>query len=336
MSDIVAVTGAEGFIGSHLTEALVRRGHRVRAMALYNMFSSRGWLDTLDDEVAAQVEVVFGDVRDPGSVRSLVDGASAIYHLAALGSVPYSYSAPRSFVDTNTIGTLHVLEAVRSCETPRMVHTSTSETYGTARTVPISETHPLQAQSPYAASKTGADTLVESYCLSFGLPAVTLRPFNTYGPRQSTRAVIPQIITQLAALRERGGHGQLKLGALDPTRDFSYVTDTARAFIDLGQAPGSAVFGEVFNCGPGDDVAIGALAGEIAGLMGVDADIVEDSERLRPKESEVMRLVCDASRLRERTGWRPGVDRMTGLRQTIDWFGQPANMAYYKASGYQQ
>ncbi len=336
MSDIVAVTGAEGFIGSHLTEALVRRGHRVRAMALYNMFSSRGWLDTLDDEVAAQVEVVFGDVRDPGSVRSLVEGASAVYHLAALGSVPYSYSAPRSFVDTNTIGTLHVLEAVRSCQTPRMVHTSTSETYGTARTVPISEAHPLQAQSPYAASKTGADKLVESYCLSFGLPAVTLRPFNTYGPRQSTRAVIPQIITQLAALRERGGHGQLKLGALDPTRDFSYVTDTARAFIDLGQAPGSAVFGEVFNCGPGDDVAIGALAGEIAGLMGVDADIVEDSERLRPKESEVMRLVCDASRLRERTGWRPGVDRMTGLRQTIDWFGQPANMAYYKASGYQQ
>ncbi|HEY1619204.1 MAG TPA: GDP-mannose 4,6-dehydratase, partial [Streptosporangiaceae bacterium] len=290
MSDIVAVTGAEGFIGSHLTEALVRCGHRVRAMALYNMFSSRGWLDTLDDDIAAQVDVVFGDVRDPGSVRSLVEGASAVYHLAALGSVPYSYSAPRSFVDTNTIGTLHVLEAVRSCQTPRMVHTSTSETYGTARTVPISEAHPLQAQSPYAASKTGADKLVESYCLSFGLPAVTLRPFNTYGPRQSTRAVIPQIITQLAALRERGGHGQLKLGALDPTRDFSYVTDTAQAFIDLGQAPGSAVFGEVFNCGPGDDVAIGALAGEIAGLMGVDADIVEDSERLRPKESEVMRL----------------------------------------------
>lgn len=336
MSDIVAVTGAEGFIGSHLTEALVRRGHRVRAMALYNMFSSRGWLDTLDPEIAAQVDVVFGDVRDPGSVRSLIEDASAVYHLAALGSVPYSYSAPRSFVDTNTIGTLHVLEAVRSCQTPRLVHTSTSETYGTARTVPISEAHPLQAQSPYAASKTGADKLVESYCLSFGLPAVTLRPFNTYGPRQSTRAVIPQIITQLAALREQGGVGQLKLGALDPTRDFSYVTDTAQAFIDLGEAPGSAVFGEVFNCGPGDDVAIGALAGEIAGLMGVDADIVADSQRMRPKESEVMRLVCDASRLRERTGWRPAVDRMRGLRQTIDWFSEPANMAYYTASGYQQ
>jgi len=331
MSDIVAVTGAEGFIGSHLTEALVRRGHRVRAMALYNMFSSRGWLDTLEPDIADQVDVVFGDVRDPGSVRSLVEGASAVYHLAALGSVPYSYSAPRSFVDTNTIGTLHVLEAVRACQTPRLVHTSTSETYGTARTVPISESHPLQAQSPYAASKVGADKLVESYHLSFGLPATTLRPFNTFGPRQSTRAVIPQVITQLV-----GGSRQLKLGALAPTRDFCFVTDTAQAFIDLGAAPGSAVFGEVFNCGPGDDVAIGRLAEEITGLMGIDADITQDAQRLRPKDSEVMRLVCDASRLRERTGWQPRVDREQGLRQTIEWFSDPANMAYYTSSGYQQ
>jgi NDP-hexose 4,6-dehydratase len=339
MSDIVAVTGAEGFIGSHLTEALVRRGYRVRAMALYNMFSSRGWLDTLAPDVAGQVEVVFGDVRDPGSVRALVDGAAAVYHLAALGSVPYSYAAPRSFVDTNTIGTLHVLEAVRACQTPRLVHTSTSETYGTARTVPISESHPLQAQSPYAASKTGADKLVESYCLSFGLPAVTLRPFNTFGPRQSTRAVIPQIITQLAALgaaAARGGPRRLQLGALDPTRDFSYVTDTAAAFITLGTAPGSAVLGEVFNCGPGDDVAIGALAAQIAGLMGVEADIVEDPARLRPKDSEVMRLVCDATKLRERTGWAPATGREQGLRETIAWFREPANMAYYTAAGYQQ
>jgi NDP-hexose 4,6-dehydratase len=331
MSDIVAVTGAEGFIGSHLTEALVRRGYRVRAMALYNMFSSRGWLDTLDPDIAAEVDVVFGDVRDPGSVLSFVEGASAVYHLAALGSVPYSYSAPRSFVDTNTIGTMHVLEAVRACRTPRLVHTSTSETYGTARTVPISEAHPLQAQSPYAASKVGADKLVESYCLSFGLPAVTLRPFNTFGPRQSTRAVIPQIITQLAA-----GSRVLKLGALDPTRDFSYVTDTAEAFISVGQAPGSAVLGEVFNCGPGDDVAIGRLAEEITELMGVQADIVEDAQRLRPKDSEVMRLVCDADRLRERTGWAPRCTRAAGLSQTIDWFSDPANLAYYTATGYQQ
>jgi NDP-hexose 4,6-dehydratase len=331
MSDIVAVTGAEGFIGSHLTEALVRRGHRVRAMALYNMFSSGGWLDTLDPDIADQVDVVFGDVRDPGSVRSLVEGASAVYHLAALGSVPYSYSAPRSFVDTNTVGTLHVLEAVRACQTPRLVHTSTSETYGTARTVPISEGHPLQAQSPYAASKVGADKLVESYFLSFGLPAVTLRPFNTFGPRQSTRAVIPQVITQLA-----GGSRQLKLGALAPTRDFCSVTDTAQAFIDLGTAPGSAVLGEVFNCGPGVDVAIGRLAEQIAGLMGIDADITEDAQRLRPKDSEVMRLVCDATKLRERTGWEPQVDRDRGLRQTIEWFSDPVNMAYYTSSGYQQ
>jgi NAD dependent epimerase/dehydratase len=309
----------------------VRRGHRVRAMALYNMFSSRGWLDTLEPDIADQVDVVFGDVRDPGSVRSLVEGASAVYHLAALGSVPYSYAAPRSFVDTNTIGTLHVLEAVRACQTPRLVHTSTSETYGTAQTVPISEAHPLQAQSPYAASKVGADKLVESYHLSFGLPATTLRPFNTFGPRQSTRAVIPQVITQLV-----GGSRQLRLGALAPTRDFCFVTDTARAFIDLGTAPGSAVFGEVFNCGPGDDVAIGTLAGEISALMGIEADITEDAQRLRPKDSEVMRLVCDASRLRERTGWRPQVDREQGLRQTIEWFSDPANLAYYTSSGYQQ
>lgn len=331
MSDIVAVTGAEGFIGSHLTEALVRRGHRVRAMALYNMFSSGGWLDTLAPDIADQVDVVFGDVRDPGSVRALVEGASAVYHLAALGSVPYSYTAPRSFVDTNTVGTLHVLEAVRACQTPRLVHTSTSETYGTARTVPISEAHPLQAQSPYAASKVGADKLVESYFLSFGLPAVTLRPFNTFGPRQSTRAVIPQIITQLA-----GGSRQLKLGALAPTRDFCYVTDTARAFIDLGAAPGSAVLGEVFNCGPGVDVAIGRLAEEITGLMGIDADITEDAQRLRPKDSEVMRLVCDATKLRERTGWEPLVDREQGLSQTIEWFSDPANMSHYTSTGYQQ
>jgi NAD dependent epimerase/dehydratase len=331
MSDIVAVTGAEGFIGSHLTEELVRRGHRVRAMALYNMFSSGGWLDTLAPDIADQVDVVFGDVRDPGSVRALVEGASAVYHLAALGSVPYSYTAPRSFVDTNTVGTLHVLEAVRACQTPRLVHTSTSETYGTARTVPISESHPLQAQSPYAASKVGADKLVESYFLSFGLPAVTLRPFNTFGPRQSTRAVIPQIITQLA-----GGSRQLKLGALAPTRDFCYVTDTARAFIDLGAAPGSAVLGEVFNCGPGVDVAIGRLAEEITGLMGIDADITEDAQRLRPKDSEVMRLVCDATKLRERTGWEPAVDRQQGLAQTIEWFSDPANMSHYTSTGYQQ
>ena len=331
MTDIVAVTGAEGFIGSHLVEALVRRGHRVRAMALYNMFSSAGWLDTLDGDITGQVDVVFGDVRDPATVRELVDGAAVVYHLAAIGSVPYSYSAPRSFVDTNTIGTLHVLEAVRACQTPRLVHTSTSETYGTALTVPITEAHPLQAQSPYAASKVAADKLVESFHLSFGVPAVTLRPFNTFGPRQSTRAVIPQIITQLAT-----GSRRLMLGALDPTRDFCYVTDTARAFLDVGSAPASAVVGEVFNCGPGDDIAIGSLAADIAGLMGADADIIEDPQRLRPKDSEVMRLVCDATKLRQRTGWRPRLTRAQGLRATIDWLRDPANLARFKVNEYHQ
>jgi NAD dependent epimerase/dehydratase len=331
MTEVAAVTGAEGFIGSHLVEALVHRGCRVKAMVLYNMWSSCAWLDTLDRDVMDHVDVVFGDVRDPASARELVEGAEIVYHLAAIGSVPYSYSAPRSFVDNNSIGTLHVLEAVRACHTPRIVHTSTSETYGTARTVPISESHPLQAQSPYAASKIAGDKLVESYHLSFGVPAVTLRPFNTFGPRQSTRAVIPQIITQLAT-----GARQLKLGALDPTRDFSYVTDTVQAFIDLGEAPASAVLGEVFNCGPGDDIAIGKLAEDIATLMGVEADIIQDAQRLRPKESEVMRLVCDATKLRERTGWRPRLTRNEGLRQTIDWFLEPTNLARFKTNEYHQ
>jgi NDP-hexose 4,6-dehydratase len=331
MTTVVAVTGAEGFIGSHLVEALVRRGNRVQAMVLYNMWSSTGWLETLGGDITDQVDVVFGDVRDPATVRELVEGAEVVYHLAAIGSVPYSYSAPRSFIDTNTIGTMHVLEAARACRTPRVVHTSTSETYGTARTVPISESHPLQAQSPYAASKMAGDKLAESYHLSFGLPVVTLRPFNTFGPRQSTRAVIPQVITQLAS-----GSKQLMLGALDPTRDFSYVLDTASAFITLGEAPASAVLGELFNCGPGDDIAIGKLAEDIARLMGVEADIVEDPKRLRPKDSEVMRLVCDATKLRERTGWEPRYTRDQGLGETIEWFRDPANLARFKANEYHQ
>ena len=327
----VAVTGADGFIGSHLVEELVRRGCRVRAMALYNMWSSAGWLDTLPSDVRSCVDIVPGDVRDPASALALVTGAEVVYHLAAIGSVPYSYQAPRTFVDTNTIGTLHILEAVRACQTPRLVHTSTSETYGTARTVPISESHPLQAQSPYAASKIAADKLVESYHLSFGVPAVTLRPFNTFGPRQSTRAVIPQIITQLGSC---GSPARLQLGALWPVRDFSFVTDTADAFVAVGEAPASAVLGETLNCGPGDEVSIGDLAAEIASLMGVSAEITEDPGRLRPKDSEVLRLVCDASLLRTRTSWTPAVSRREGLRRTIEWFSDPANLARYTLGEY--
>jgi NAD dependent epimerase/dehydratase len=325
----VAITGAEGFIGSHLTEELVRRGHRVRAMALYNMWSSSGWLETLAPDVRSSVDIVFGDVRDLASATELIEGAEVVYHLAAIGSVPYSYRVPRTFMENNSMGTLNVLEAARACRTPRIVHTSTSETYGTARTVPISESHPLQAQSPYAASKIAGDKIAESYHLSFSMPVATLRPFNTYGPRQSTRAVIPQIITQLGS-----GARAIKLGALAPTRDFSYVTDTVAAFIALGEAPASAVIGEVFNCGPGDDVAIGDLAAEIASLMGVQADITEDAQRLRPKESEVMRLVCDATKLRERTGWEPRLSRAEGLKATIDWFADPANLDRYTLDEY--
>lgn len=331
MTSLVAVTGAEGFIGSHLVDTLVRRGHRVKAMVLYNMFSSQGWLDTLDADVRDQVDVQFGDVRDPASVSQLVEGAETVYHLAALGSVPYSYRTPRSFVDTNTIGTMQVLEAVRRWETPRLVHTSTSEAYGTARSVPIDERHPLQAQSPYAASKIAADKLVESYHLSYELPAVTLRPFNTFGPRQSARAVIPAVITQLAA-----GARELRLGALDPTRDFTFVTDTAAAFVAVGTAPASAVIGEQFNAGTGTEVSIGDLVREIAGLLDVGVEVSEDTKRLRPKDSEVMRLVCDADKLAQRTGWRPQHTREDGLRKTIQWFLEPANIARYRPGEYNQ
>jgi NAD dependent epimerase/dehydratase len=331
MTNLVAVTGAEGFIGSHLIERLVHEGHRVKAMVLYNSFGSWGWLDSLPADVLDQVEVVLGDVRDQASARELVEGAEVVYHLAALIAIPYSYRAPRSYVDTNVIGTLNILDAVRACQTPRLVHTSTSETYGTARTVPISETHPLQAQSPYAASKLAADKLVESYHLSFDVPAVTLRPFNTFGPRQSARAVIPTIISQLAA-----GAGEIQLGALDPTRDFLYVADTAHAFHTVGTAPAQAVVGRLFNAGTGGEVSIGQLAGDIVRLMGRDAVVTEDPQRIRPRNSEVLRLIADATKLHDATGWKPAHTRDDGLRATIEWFLDPANLAHYKTNQYTQ
>jgi NAD dependent epimerase/dehydratase len=300
-------------------------------MVLYNSFGSWGWLETLDTEVLDQVDVVLGDVRDSASVLELVTGAAAVYHLAALIAIPYSYRAPRSYVDTNVIGTLNVLDAVRACDTPRLVHTSTSETYGTARTVPIAETHPLQAQSPYAASKVAADKLVESYHLSFGVPAVTLRPFNTFGPRQSARAVIPTVISQLAS-----GARELKLGALDPTRDFLFVADTVAAFVTVGTAPAGAVVGELFNAGTGHEVSIGQVTADIARLMAADVDITEDTQRVRPKNSEVQRLVADAAKLTEHTGWRPAHTRDDGLRRSIDWLCRPKNLARYKPGIYHQ
>ncbi|WP_203711558.1 GDP-mannose 4,6-dehydratase [Asanoa siamensis] len=331
MAELVAVTGAEGFIGSHLVEALVRRGTRVRAMVLYNSFGSWGWLDALDADVLAEVDVRPGDVRDPASAAALVRGADTVHHLAALIAIPWSYESPRSYVDTNVLGTLNVLDAVRAAGVTRLVHTSTSETYGTARAVPIDESHPIQAQSPYAASKVAADKLVESYHLSFEVPAVTLRPFNTFGPRQSARAVIPTVVSQLAA-----GAREIRLGALEPTRDFLYVADTVAAFLAVGAAPASAVVGEAFNAGTGAEVSIGDLAAEIVGLMAADATVVADPRRVRPKDSEVLRLVSDATKLRERTGWAPAVDRAAGLRATIAWFRDPANLAGYRPGRYER
>ncbi|MCZ4096026.1 SDR family NAD(P)-dependent oxidoreductase [Streptomyces sp. So13.3] len=326
---LVAVTGAEGFIGSHLVEALVASGHRVRAMAQYNSFSSFGWLETLDAETMSQVDVVLGDVRDPGSVRGLMDGAEAVYHLAALIAIPYSYQAPHSYVDTNVTGTLNVLEAVRQLEIPRLVHTSTSETYGTAQTVPISEDHPINTQSPYAASKAGGDRLADSYFASFGTPVVTLRPFNTFGPRQSMRAVIPTVIGQVAA-----GERTITLGDLRPTRDFTYVRDTARAFLAVGTAPAGSVVGRTFNAGTGGEISVGDLVQLIGKLMETDLDVIEDEQRIRPAGSEVMRLVCDAARLRDATGWAADHSLEQGLEDTIAFFRDPANLARYKTELY--
>jgi NAD dependent epimerase/dehydratase len=327
--DVVAVTGADGFIGSHLVERLVERGHRVRAMALYNSFGSFGWLDTLSADVMDRVDVVLGDVRDTGSVDQLVKGASVIYHLAALIAIPYSYTAPRSYVDTNVTGTLNVLEAARRYGLSRVVHTSTSETYGTARTVPISETHPLQTQSPYAASKLAADKLAESYHLSFDLPVVTLRPFNTYGPRQSARAVIPTVISQLAA-----GQPVIELGALTPTRDFMFVKDTAEAFVTVGMTDAETVVGQLFNAGTGAEISVGDMVATVARLMGADAEIRQDPRRLRPENSEVQRLLCDNTLLRETTGWAPQHSLAKGLARTIDWFTDSVNLARYRTTSY--
>jgi NAD dependent epimerase/dehydratase len=329
MESLVAVTGAEGFIGSHLVELLVERGHRVRAMAQYNSFGTWGWLDTLPPDVLDHVEVVLGDIRDPASTRDLIGKAEVVYHLAALIAIPYSYRAPHSYVETNALGTLNVLEAVRNLGTSRLVHTSTSETYGTARTVPISEDHPLQAQSPYAASKVAADKLVESYHLSFELPVVTLRPFNTFGPRQSARAFIPTVTSQIAA-----GADVVSVGALDPTRDFTFVKDTAAAFVAVGTAPEADVVGELFNAGTGQEISMGALAEQIAGLMGREVSFRSESARHRPRKSEVMRLVCDAAKLRRRTGWQPRHTLNDGLKHTIEWFLDPANLDRYRPGSY--
>jgi NAD dependent epimerase/dehydratase len=298
-------------------------------MVLYNSFNSWGWLESLPADVLESVDVHLGDVRDVASVRELAEGADVIYHLAALIAIPYSYRSPRSYVDTNVLGTLNVLEAARQLATPRVVHTSTSEVYGTAVSVPITEDHPLQGQSPYSASKIGADKMAESYHLSFGLPVATLRPFNTYGPRQSSRAVIPTILAQLAA-----GQRQIRLGDVRPTRDFTFVEDTVRAFMAVAEAPAEAVVGRTLNAGTGVEISIGDLVKTIAATAGREVTVVQEAERLRPPGSEVMRLVCDSSRLTRATGWKPTVSLADGLARTAAWFAEPDNLARYKWNAY--
>lgn len=305
----VLVTGAGGFIGSHLAERLVGEGARVRAFVHYNALGRAGWLDA--SPVATQMEIVAGDIADPWSVREAMRGIDVVFHLAALIAIPYSYQAPQSYLRTNAEGTLNILQAARDLGTTRVVHTSTSEVYGTARSVPIDEDHPLQGQSPYSASKIAADKLAESFHRSFALPVTTVRPFNTFGPRQSLRAVIPTIVTQLL-------DGEtVKLGHLAPTRDLTYVSDTAGGFLAAGAAAGAE--GQVFNLGAGREISIGDLARMIGALMGRTPRIETEDVRLRPEASEVERLLSDNRRMRGATGWTPLVGLEEGLQRTIDW-----------------
>lgn len=323
----VLVTGSDGFIGSHLVEALLMAGYQVRAFVLYNSFNSWGWLDTLPKKKLRDVEIFPGDVRDPNGVRRAVAGMDAVFHLAALIGIPFSYHSPDLYIDTNVKGTLNILQACRDHDVGRVLVTSTSEVYGTARYVPIDELHPLQGQSPYSASKIGADKIAESFHLSFGLPVITARPFNTYGPRQSARAVIPTIITQILA-----GNRRIKLGSLSPTRDLNYVEDTCRGFLALANC--DEAIGKTVNIGSGQEISVGDLAGMIIRLMGTDTGIGAAEERIRPKESEVERLLCGNRFIKELTGWQPKVSLEEGLRRTINWFRVKANSAIYKPDIY--
>ncbi|MFM2056565.1 MAG: hypothetical protein RLY71_950 [Pseudomonadota bacterium] len=327
----VLVTGADGFIGSHLTEALVRAGHDVRAFVLYNSFNSWGWLDRCDADVKGRFEVFAGDVRDPNGVRTAMKDCDAVLHLAALIAIPYSYHSPDTYVDTNIKGTLNIVQAARDLGVRRVVQTSTSEVYGTARFVPITEEHPLQGQSPYSASKIGADQIAMSFHASFGTPVTLLRPFNTYGPRQSARAVIPTIITQIAA-----GQRRIKLGAVHPTRDFNFVSDTVAGFIKALDA--ERAVGEVFNLGSNFEISVGDTARAIAEVMGAEIELITDDQRLRPENSEVERLWASNTKAGELLGWQPafgGRDGfLRGLAETVAWFREPANLAGYKAHIY--
>ena len=331
MKHKVLITGADGFIGSHLTEALVRAGHQVKAFVLYNSFNSWGWLDHCAADVRGHFEVFAGDIRDPHGVRTAMTGCDAVLHLAALIAIPYSYHSPDTYVDTNVKGTLNVVQAARALEVAKVIHTSTSEVYGTARFVPITEDHPLQGQSPYSASKIGADQIALSFYLSFGTPVTVLRPFNTYGPRQSARAVIPTIITQIA-----NGQRHLQLGALHPTRDFNYVADTVAGFVAALDSDRGT--GEVINLGSNYEISIGDTVRAIAEVMGAEIEIRTDEQRLRPDKSEVERLWADNTKARDLLGWQPSYAGLEGFRrglaETVDWFTDPANLARYKADQY--
>lgn len=328
----VLVTGADGFIGSHLAETLVRAGRKVRAFTLYNSFGTHGYLDALPKEILKEIEIHAGDIRDPGSARTAIKGCDQIFHLAALIAIPYSYVAPDSYVDTNIRGTLNLLMAARDQGVSTFIHTSTSEVYGTAQYVPIDEDHPLNAQSPYAATKIGADQLAMSFQRSFGMPVSVIRPFNTFGPRQSARAVLPTIITQIAA-----GQNAIRLGNLTATRDFCYVRDTVAGFMAI--ADSQAAIGEVTNIGSGFEISIGDAANLIARLMGRDIAINVDENRLRPAASEVERLWAATEKAQRITAWRPAYSGIEGfergMQETIAWFTNPKNLERYDPSRYQ-
>ncbi len=321
----VLVTGADGFIGSHLTEALLQKGAKVRAFVYYNSFGSWGWLDSLPKNHQRKIDIFSGDIRDPHGVQKAVEGIDIIFHLAALIGIPFSYHSPDSYVDTNVKGTLNVLQAARNKGVKKIIHTSTSEVYGTAQSVPISETHPLNPQSPYAASKAAADHLAQSFHLSFGLPVATIRPFNTYGPRQSARAVIPTIMSQLCA-----GKKTIHLGNIHATRDFNFVSDTVDAFLRVAES--DKTVGQVLNVGSGRETSIADLVKLIAGMLKVKAIVAIEKERLRPALSEVERLLCDAGALRRLCGWSPQVSLEEGLRQTYRWI--KAHPQYFRSEIY--
>ncbi|NLI92239.1 MAG: SDR family NAD(P)-dependent oxidoreductase [Peptococcaceae bacterium] len=321
----VLVTGADGFIGSHLVEALVAEGYDVRAFVFYNSFNSWGWLDTFDKSILDNIEIFVGDIRDPNGVRQAVKGVNQVYHLAALIAIPFSYHSPDSYVDTNIKGTLNVLQACRDAETDRLLVTSTSEVYGTAKYVPIDENHPYQGQSPYSATKIGADRLAESFYRSFNLPVTIVRPFNTYGPRQSARAVIPTIITQLLA-----GYTEIKLGTVTPTRDFNYVKDTVAGFMSIAHS--EKTIGEEINIATQSEISIGNLAQEIIRQINPQARIVCDEQRLRPEKSEVDRLLGSNEKIKKLTNWVPKYDFTSGIAETIQFFKD--NITRYKADIY--